>query len=400
MGSKWEDNEEIKIFREYLRIPSVHPDPDYEPCVEFLKKQAKEIGLKVEVFRTGNEKKPVVVLTWEGTEPSLPTILLNSHMDVVPVYQDKWTYPAFEAHIDDQGRIYGRGSQDMKNVGMQYLSAIKAIKKSGSKVKRTIHISFVPDEETGGELGMKVFVETENFRKLNVAYSLDESCAYPVNLSPVFYAERSSWVVTFKCTGPAGHGSQLIKNSAGEKLGFIINKMMELRKAYMDQTPMEDLLKSGEGTTINLTQVSGGMLHNVVPNLLTVTFDIRVAIDEDHDKLTEKLQGFCNEAGGGIELEFSLKNPKFPATKIDDSNPFWVAFKAAVDEIGLPIVTVVSPGATDTRFLRSVGVLGLNFSPMPNTPILLHAHDEFIHADVYLKGIDIYKKILMKVGNI
>lgn len=65
-------------------------------------------------------------------------------MDVVPVFEDKWTYPPFGADIDSEGRIYARGSQDMKCVGVQYLAAVRALKKEGVTFKRTIHMIFVP----------------------------------------------------------------------------------------------------------------------------------------------------------------------------------------------------------------------------------------------------------------
>lgn len=53
--------------------------------MKFLKKQASDLNLPIEVYSvvTG---KPVVVITWVGQEPSLPAIMLNSHMDVVPVF--------------------------------------------------------------------------------------------------------------------------------------------------------------------------------------------------------------------------------------------------------------------------------------------------------------------------
>ena len=47
-----------------------------------------------------------------------------------------------------------------------------------------------------------------------------------------------------------------------------------------------------------------------------------------------------------------------------------------------------------------MGIPAIGFSPMNNTPVLLHDHDEFIDADVYLKGIEIYKVILEKVANV
>lgn len=111
-----------------------------------MKRQADWIGLPIEIhFPTGKER-PVAILTWTGAEPDLPAIVLNSHMDVVPVYVENWTHPPFSADIDDAGRIFARGSQDMKSVGMQYLEAINRLKSKGVLLKRTIHIIFVPGE--------------------------------------------------------------------------------------------------------------------------------------------------------------------------------------------------------------------------------------------------------------
>lgn len=59
----------------------------------------------------------------------------------------------------------------------------------------------------------------------------------------------------------------------------------------------------------------------------------------------------------------------------------------------------VFPGGTDSRYLRSVGIPAIGFSPMIHTPVLLHDHDEYLQADVYLNGIEIYKKIIASVAN-
>lgn len=132
-------------------------------------------------------------MTWEGTEPELPKIVLNSHMDVVPVYEDKWTHPPFAAEMDPEGRIYARGAQDMKCVGMQYLAAIRALKREGVRLRRTVLIMFVPDEEIGGKLGMKQFVKTNDFKSFNVGFALDEGIASPTEDFELFYGERSIW---------------------------------------------------------------------------------------------------------------------------------------------------------------------------------------------------------------
>uniref|UniRef100_T1HYA0 Peptidase M20 dimerisation domain-containing protein n=1 Tax=Rhodnius prolixus TaxID=13249 RepID=T1HYA0_RHOPR len=79
------EDEAVANLREYIRIPSVHPNVDYTECVTFIKRLAKNYGLPCNVF--GKADKPVVILTWRGTDKHAGSILLNSHMDVVPVYK-------------------------------------------------------------------------------------------------------------------------------------------------------------------------------------------------------------------------------------------------------------------------------------------------------------------------
>lgn len=109
-----------------------------------MKRQAQQLGLPIELYHPFDETKPIAIITWLGTDPTLPSIILNSHMDVVPVYEELWTHPPFGADMDEAGRIFARGAQDMKSVGMQYLGAINVLKSRGIRLKRTIHISFVP----------------------------------------------------------------------------------------------------------------------------------------------------------------------------------------------------------------------------------------------------------------
>lgn len=119
-------------------------------------------------------RKPICILTWVGKSPKLPSIILNSHMDVVPVFEEFWTHKPFDADMGKDGKIYARGSQDMKCVGMQYLAALRYFKRNKIQFNRTIHAMFVPEEEIGGVDGMREFVHTKEFRNLNAGFSLDE----------------------------------------------------------------------------------------------------------------------------------------------------------------------------------------------------------------------------------
>jgi len=66
---------------------------------------------------------------------------------------------------------------------------------------------------------------------------------------------------------------------------------------------------------------------------------------------------------------------------------------------GLKTRVRVFPGATDSRYIRYAGIPALGFSPINNTPILLHDHDEFLKADTYLHGIEVYKKLIPAVAD-
>lgn len=166
---RWEDNDEIKILRQYLQIRTVQPKPNYsktiyfcwhinnvnfivfvfvaEPAVQFLKKQAHSLGLTFSVHYPVDKENPVVVMTWIGSQPELPSIMLNSHMDVVPVFEEHWSHPPFAAEMNENGDIFARGSQDTKSIGIQYLAAIRALKRKDIfQLNRTIHVVFVPDE--------------------------------------------------------------------------------------------------------------------------------------------------------------------------------------------------------------------------------------------------------------
>lgn len=135
------------------------------------------------------------------------------------------------------------------------------------------------------------------------------------------------------------------------------------------------------------------------------------------------------EAGGNITMNFIIKEQKEKLTPLDDSNPFWLAFKQATDDLlvnlhidncihlhiewpkcanwlflftfsGIHIKPTVPPGGSDSRFIRRVGIPALGFSPMPNTIPRLHNHDEYLNAETYLEGIQVYKKIISNLGNV
>ncbi|MBA0842627.1 hypothetical protein Goarm_002439, partial [Gossypium armourianum] len=88
-----------------------------------------------------------------------------------------------------------------------------------------------------------------------------------------------------------------------------------------------------------------------------------------------------------------LGRPLITAT--DDSNPWWTLIEEAINKangkIGKPEIL---SGATDARYFRQLGLTAIGFSPITNTPFLLHDHNEFLNKAEYFKGINVYESII------
>ncbi|XP_078485527.1 aminoacylase-1 isoform X1 [Ciona intestinalis] len=390
----------VQKFREYIRIKTVHPKPDYKSAIAFLDNYGKELGLENQHIEIYDENHTVVILTWKGKNSDLPSILLNSHTDVVPVYQEHWKHNAFAAIKDDNGDIYGRGTQDMKCVGVQYLEAIRELKKQGVQLERDVHLSFVPDEEIGGGNGMCLLLKTEEFKSLNIGVALDEGLACDDDCYRAYCGERSPWWLRVVCKGNPGHGSRFIENTAAEKLNFMITKFLQFRseqKSQLDEN--HSCMQLGDVTTVNLTQVQGGIAMNIVPAELSATFDVRVPPSVDLQKFETNLQTWCNEAGSDVTIEYIQKNTDQSVTS-KENNPWWEAFSLAVSKSGVKLKSEIFSGATDSRFLRKEGYQAIGFSPMRNTPILLHDHNEFLNEKIFLEGIQVYCDVITALGNV
>ncbi|VBB28849.1 unnamed protein product [Acanthocheilonema viteae] len=384
-----EENIAVRHFRQYLRINTAHPNPDYEKCTKFLFDLADGLNFERSIYECV-PGKPFIIMTLRGRNESLPSLMLYSHTDVVPTpNKEYWKFDPFDGIKDTDGKIYGRGTQDMKSVGIQYIEAIRSLFKNGQKdFLRTIHIVWGPDEEIGSKDGMEKFVKSKTFIKLNVAFVLDEGLPTEEECYKVYYAERCPWCtfssyfflkrIVISCKGSAGHGLQLIENTASEKLG--------------------------------------GVQLNVIPTEIKVWFDIRIPPMHNFEvetavilaiqnfasfkELENQISKWCTDAGSDVTYSF-IKNTRIKAvTPTTDDDPWWHAFSSVFKQLNYPISVDIFPGSTDSRFLRQEGIRSIGFSPINKLPILLHAYNEYITEECFLNGVAIYEKLIERLANL
>lgn len=147
----------------------------------------------------------------------------------------------------------------MKCVGLQYLEAIRNLKAKGFEPLRTIHLSYVPDEEIGGVDGAGKFVGSPDFERLNIGVNLDEGLASPGENYRVFNGERSPWWLKIKTTGAPGHGSTMYDNSAFENLLKSLESVGKYREEQFS------LVKKGIKPAGGVTSINGVFLKAGTP---------------------------------------------------------------------------------------------------------------------------------------
>mmetsp|Transcript_7286 Transcript_7286/g.11084 ORF Transcript_7286/g.11084 Transcript_7286/m.11084 type:complete len:422 (-) Transcript_7286:71-1336(-) len=401
---------EIDRFCAFLRIPTISnhgPKGAYQEAVEFLSGLLKPY-CKLKVVEMV-KNKPILIATLEGKYPELPSVILNSHYDVVPCVMEQWKYDPFAAIIKD-GKIIARGTQDMKCVVMQYVEALLRLVKAGTKFLRTIHLTFMPDEEVGGHDGMGLFVESKHFKELNGGVGLDEGLANESNAYTVFYGERAVWWVKIRAKGPTGHGSRFVMGTAMEKLIKSINHLLKFREEQRCKLHAgcrhAQALKLGDVATVNLTVLEGGVKSggkyniNVIPTDAMAGFDIRLPVTLPLDKFEEMLKKWTVDEG--CTYEFVQHTSVHHVSTIDrKKSPFWGAFVDCCNkELKMKLEPEIFPAGTDGRYMRDAGLPVYGFSPMRNTKIMLHDHNEAIGCKTYLEGIAVYEKLIPALANL
>lgn len=419
----------IASFQAFLKFPTVSvtaPDTGaYEKCATYLIQQLESLKVLSDIHTLPESPphSPVVVAHWKGTDEALPVILLNSHYDVVPAEESDWTVPPFEGLRKD-GNIYGRGTQDMKCVCIQYIEALRKLAQLNFQPTRSIYLTFVPDEEVGGS-GMAAFLESHLYKHElpGIALALDEGLASTNNVFSVFYGERLPWWVDVTATGPTGHGSRFIDNTAVEQLVELANKALAFRQGQRDllfnDSKHENCAHAvaakkkslGDVTSLNITSLQAGVsvgntfAYNCVPPVAKCSLDIRISPHVPPSEIGTMLDTWCQECSMDPEHGSSL-SWKYIGEQGNDLqehsttstctrvNPWYGVFSKSLESMGLDMEPQVFPAATDSRFLRALGIRALGFSPMRNTEIMLHENDEYIPEATFLEGIGVYVRVI------
>lgn len=222
---------------------------------------------------------------------SLPVLVLSGHTDVVPVDGQHWSYPPFATTVAD-GRVYGRGSADMKGFIACVLAAVphwqKWLAESGAAAGRSIGIALSYDEEVGC-LGVGRLIGDLVARQVQVAGCI---VGEPTSMRPVI---AHKGIAHYRCriTGRAAHSSltpqgvNAIEYAA--KLITHIRRLADTEASFGNRHPLYDV----PFTTLQTGLIQGGNAANIVPKDCEFVFEIRWLPGDMHERFVESVRDYA-----------------------------------------------------------------------------------------------------------
>ncbi|RJR46825.1 MAG: M20 family peptidase [Desulfobacteraceae bacterium] len=373
----------VGLCQELVRIPS--PIGSEKAVAEFLADTMKRIGLKGIELVEGEKGRPNVVGKIPGSGGGR-SLNFYGHMDSEYVGEKSfWKVAPYGGEIID-GKLYGRASKDMRAGIAAFLKTAEAIIRSGVKLKGDLQLSFCVDEETAGDKGLGYLVENGYVR--TEASVQSETYSF----GDIMVADAGFLWLEIKTEGASVHCQLESERKRGinavEKMAKIILALKDLRLEYREH-PLFQGMKPvvTPGTTI-ASRV--GEHPNVVPEVCTATFDVRLVPGQKADDALAAIAGVIERvrAEDG-EVHAKIREiGRRESTEIPLDDPIiQVAARNFEKVTGKKAKVVGHEMTSDNFWLRRAGIRAIHFGPGNLTA---HKPNEYIDVLEIKQATKIY----------
>jgi succinyl-diaminopimelate desuccinylase len=386
----------IDLTRELVRFPTINPPGEgYRACARHLGNRLTRGGFDVDYVRAegaigDSERYPRinVIGRCEGRGPG-PCVHFNGHIDVVEPGHG-WTFDPFAGVVRD-GRLYGRGSCDMKGGLAAAVIAVESILAAGIRFDGALEISGTVDEESGGFAGVAYLAEQGRFSRPRVDHVIIPE---PHSVGGICLGHRGVWWAEIEMLGRVAHGSMpFLGDCAIRHAGALLNRIERqlLPKLATRQTAMPIVPRGARQSTLNINAIHGGQAEGhdglpspVVADSCRVTVDRRFLIEEDLEQVKSELVAIldqlrCDRPGFNYRIRDVME--VLPTQTAKDA-PVVRAVAAAIEEVtGGPPAFVCSPGTYDQKHVFRIGHLEDCIAYGPGIVELAHQPDEYVVID-------------------
>lgn len=395
----------VKVLKDMISIPTVNPPGErYEDFARYSKEVLEHLGFRVDVVRVPDDyvkrfypdyasypRYIVLARLGEGK----PVLQFNGHYDVVPPGSG-WIKKPFDPVIED-GKVFGRGADDMKGGIAVFLAAIKAFTDSGKRFKGSVEVALVPDEEIGGETGTGYLVRELRSRPDYVVI------AEPSSSETIWIGHKGAVWTIVEVFGRQARGSApWLGVNAFEYMVILAHRLMNEYKPLLDPRTSSYEYDDPRGAKPTITiggEVRGSVKVNMIPGYYAFSIDRRVTPEERVKDVEKEIIDFVKKASADfppdVKVNVKIVNRLPPALTDPSSHLVKVAKEAAKEVIGKEPRATVCLGGLDMRYYTEVGISTITYGP--GILGVAHMADEYLTLSEFERMVRIYYRIMEKL---
>ena len=403
-------DEIVDFASRLVRIPTVNPPGEgYETCADTIADQLRAHGVHVQLLpaigrveHTAEHPRINVVGRIDGAGPA---VHLNGHFDVVPTGQG-WTRDPFGGEVV-AGRLYGRGSCDMKAGLAAAVFAAEAIRRAGVAHTAPIEISGTVDEESGGFAGVAWLAENRWLsRERTKAVIIPE----PFGVDRICIGHRGVYWFEVVAEGRIAHGSMpyLGVNAIAGMSHFLELVRDELGPVLAGRiTAMPVVPEGSRHATININGIEGGQPADDVPSPCVAdhcraVFDRRFLLEEGLDRTRAEIAALVARAQSRMpEVKFSIEDRMIvEPTRAPEDAPVIGALTGAIARVvGRPATLVASPGTYDQKHVARIAGVPHCVAYGPGELGMAHQPDEYCSVADIVTATKVLALAVLKLTN-
>jgi acetylornithine deacetylase/succinyl-diaminopimelate desuccinylase-like protein len=432
-GAKWEQLAR-DLLRELVEINTTESVGSSARAAQAMAARLKAAGFPDSdvVVVEHAPRKGNLIARLRGRDPSKKPILLLSHLDVVEANKDDWTLPPFQ-FIEKDGTFFGRGVADDKDEGAIGIANLIRMKTEGYLPDRDIVVALTADEEGGPQNGVE-WILANRPELLRAEFVFNEGGGGRVAggkrvSHDVQASEKKVLNLQLEATNPGGHSSMPLKNNAITHLaqalvrigGFDFPvRLNEVTRAYFTRaaslvdSPVASAMRSIVAdernveaarvlsadprynsmlrTTCVATMLDGGHARNALPQRARATVNCRILPDETATSVIRTLEGLIADT--------AVRLAALGETRDSPPSPLSATLMREVERIsnamwpGVPVVPVMSTGATDGIYLRNAGIPTYGVSGLFYSDTNSHGMNERISAEGFYQGLEFMYRLV------
>ena len=428
------------FLRELIEIDTTHSTGNTTNAADAMAAHLIAAGFPEEdVLVLGPvENKGNLVVRYRGRAVGRKPLLLLAHIDVVEADPADWTLDPF-TFTEQDGYYYGRGTTDDKDEAAIHTANLIRLKREGFQPDRDIIVALTADEEGGSDNGVVWLLE--NHRELiDAEYALNEGGSAVIRdgrhiANGVQASEKVYQTFTLEVTNPGGHSSLPMKDNAIYRLAdalvriraydfpVVLNEVTRIfferyadleegdlaaamrgiiqdppdpsAVAYLSRTPFYN---SRMRTTCVATQLEAGHAENALPQRAQATVNCRVLPGESVEVVENTLETVIGDVQVTITpVQEAIASPPSPLTP-----EVLGAIESVTGEMwpGVPVIPMMSTGATDGLFLRNAGipVYGVAGLFADIADIRAHGQNERIEIKSYFEGQEFLYRLMKRLS--